>query len=255
MILTRTLLVGVAASAGLVLVGPSPSRAQIAPKNGCADCHFATPAAPGLAHVLEWDRSPHGRAAVVCSACHGGNPGTFEPALAHRGILGPNDPKSPVHRRNVSTTCGRCHAGPFVAFDRSRHAEVLRSGSREGPTCVTCHGETDGRVLSAKALASKCAACHGPKEVAPRAGRVESARALYESLAVVREQMKLARNLIKRVEDKTRRAELTAAYHQAEAPLVRAVDAGHKFVYDDLRLNLAQAQGQISSLMARMVYR
>ena len=251
----RSLWVGGFAVFGLTLLVTTVARAQIAPKDGCADCHIATPTAPGQAHVLDWDRSPHGRASVGCSACHGGNPGTFERVLAHKGIVGSTNPESPLHRQNVPATCGKCHAGPFVAFQTSRHYELLRTGRYDGPTCITCHGETAGRVLSAKALASQCARCHGPKEVAPRPGRVEATRELYESVGVVREQMKLAQKLIKQVNDKTRRAELTMAYQQAEVPLIRAVDAGHKFVYDDLRENLARAQDRVTALMARMVNR
>ena len=243
------------AASALTLLAASPARAQLAPRNGCADCHIATPAAPGQGHVQDWDRSPHGRASVTCSACHGGNPATFERSQAHSGIVHPSDPKSPLHRRNIPATCGMCHTGPFVAFQDSRHYALLREGNQDGPTCTTCHGDTAGRVLSAKALASQCAGCHGPKEVAPRAGRVDTTRALYETLAALREEMKLARSLIRRVSDKTRQAELTSAYQQAEVPLTRAINAGHKFVYDELRDNLARAQERVAELLARLVNR
>jgi hypothetical protein len=236
-------------------IDASPAGAQIAPVNGCADCHFANPAAGGSAHVFAWDRSPHGRANVGCSACHGGNPATFEPALAHRSIIPPAKPNSPLQTSNIPATCGNCHRGPFTAFQNSRHYKLLRAGSDEGPTCVTCHGQTDGRVLSAKALAARCSSCHGPDEKAPRAGRMVEVRAVYEDLSVVREQMKLAQVLIKRVTDKKRHAELTFAYEQAEIPLRHAVELGHTFVYDDLRRNLSRAQEQVNALMGRLVNR
>jgi nitrate/TMAO reductase-like tetraheme cytochrome c subunit len=163
--------------------------------------------------------------------------------------------KSPVNRRNLATTCGTCHTGPLIAFQKSKHYELLQSASSNGPTCSTCHGEVDGRVLSAKALASECSDCHGPGERAPRSERARQVREQYEALAVVREQMKLAQSLIKRVDDKTRRASLTEAYQQAEVPLRRAVDAGHQFVYGDLREYLAVARTRVEALLSSMANR
>lgn len=231
------------------------ASAQIPPRNGCGDCHLATPDAPGKNHVLDWDRSPHGRNNVRCSACHGGNPGTFEPLQAHAGMLNATNPQSPVNPKNLPATCGTCHVGPFVAFQSSRHYELLQSGDDRGPTCTTCHGDTDGRLLSATALGTQCAHCHGPHEVAPRAGRVAQVREQYEALGVVREQLKLARNLIKRVDDKTRRAPLQSELEQAEIPLTRAINAGHTFVYDDLVSNLTVAQQRVNALMSRLANR
>lgn len=217
---------------GAVVLAGQPALAQ---QSRCADCHFARPEAPGPSHLHDWDRSPHGRANVGCERCHGGDASTFESLLAHRDILPFDAPTSPVRRENLPSTCGRCHAGPFVAFQASRHYELLRSGDRNGPTCTTCHGETSGRVLSARALESRCASCHGPGEIAPRAERARHTRELYDGIAVVREQLKLAQSFIRRIDDKARRARLEAAYQQAEVPLIQAIQAGHKFVYDDLR--------------------
>jgi hypothetical protein len=242
-----------AALAALILV--PPASAQIAPQTSCADCHVARPDAPRRDHLDAWDRSPHGRNNVGCESCHGGNPKSFEALTAHASILRPGDPKSPVNRRNLPTTCGVCHTGPFVAFQDSRHYALLQSGNQNGPSCSTCHGEVDGRVLSPKALASRCNECHGPGEVAPRAERARQVREQYESLSVVREQMKLAQTLIRRVDDTKRRAVLTEAYEQAQVPLTRAVNAGHKFVYDELREYLALAQKRVEALLSTLANR
>lgn len=240
--------------ASLLGAGPFPTTAsaQIAPHSGCADCHFADLRSPRRDHLESWDRSPHGRSDVGCEKCHRGNPRTFEAFLAHAGILRPSDPKSPVNRRNLPSTCGTCHVGPVVAFEDSKHYELLKSGDQKGPTCSTCHGDVDGRVLSAKALASQCSDCHGPNEVAPRAERVRHVREQYEGLAAVREQMKLAKSLIKRVDDKKRRAVVTQAYELAEVPLKRAVDAGHRFEYGELREYLAVAQTRAGALLSNL---
>ncbi len=171
------------------------------------------------------------------------------------GILASADAKSPVNRRNLPTTCGACHTGPFVAFQDSTHYKLLQTGNNRGPTCSTCHGEVAGRVLSPKALASRCNECHGPGETAPRAERTRQVREQYEGLTVVREQMKLVQSLIKRVDDQKRRVALTNALEQAQVPLTRAVNAGHKFVYDDLRENLALAQKRVEALLSTLANR
>lgn len=218
----------------------------------CADCHFARPDAPGQNHVSDWDRSPHRRANVGCEACHGGDASTFESFMAHRDIVPPGLPSSPVSRQNLPRTCGACHAGPFVAFQSSRHFELLEGGDRQGPTCSTCHGEAGGRVLSARALEGRCGSCHGPNEVAPRAQRAESVRVLYEQISAVRGQQDLAQSLIRRVRDAARRSELEDAFEQARVPLVQAIDAGHRFVYDQLNERLGVARDRTEALLARL---
>ena len=72
------------------------------------------------------------------------------------------------------------------------------------------------------------------RRVAPRSERAKNARAMYEGLNAVRDQLKLASALIKKVEDKQRRADLMNDYEQATVPMTRAINAGHKFVYAEL---------------------
>jgi hypothetical protein len=71
-------------------------------------------------HLAEWDLSAHGRRNVGCEACHGGDPTSFEPFVAHRGVLARSNPASPVHRRNEPA--GR---GPSTATARLRRHEFL----------------------------------------------------------------------------------------------------------------------------------
>ena len=77
-------------------------------------------------------------------------------------------------------------------------------------------------------------------------------RQLYDGLKVVREQVKLAESFIKRVSDKPRKAELMEELDQAKVPLTRAVNAGHKFVYDDLQASLATAQQRAEALLGKL---
>jgi hypothetical protein len=61
--------------------------------------------------------------------------------------------------------------------------------------------------------------------------------------------------MIKRVDDPQRRAELTDRYAQAEVPVIRAVNAGHKFVYDELKEYVAVAQERTDKLLAAIANR
>jgi hypothetical protein len=218
----------------------------------CADCHFSRPEAPRADHLSDWDHSAHSRNNVGCERCHGGDATTFEPLPAHRGILNSANPSSPVNRRNLSTTCGTCHAGPFVAFQKSQHFALLEKGDNRVPVCSTCHGEAGFLRPSARALETQCAQCHGPNRMAPRPERAEAARTLYNALHESRDLMKSVRSLVNRVNDKPRRAQLDEAYQQAEVPLIQATQAGHQFVYDDLKERLSVARQRLEALLAQL---
>jgi len=218
-------------------------------RSTCADCHFARPEAPAQDHLFNWEHSPHGRNNVGCEKCHGGNATTFEILLAHRGLLPASSSKSPINRRNLPSTCGGCHVGPFVAFQESRHYQLLESGKEHGPTCSTCHETVGGRLLSPKALEARCASCHGVNEIAPRAGRAQAARQAYDRLAALRLDLRAAQGSIKKIADPARRTTLLDAYGQAEVPMIRAVNAGHRFVYDDLLEYVAVAQKRVDGLL------
>lgn len=240
------------AAAGLcvtwLLVFATPAMCQ---ESRCADCHFSRPDAPAPDHLADWDHSAHSRN-VGCEKCHGGDATTFEPFLAHRGILNSTNPASPVNRRNLSATCGTCHAGPFVGFQKSQHFTLLEKGDTRVPVCLTCHGAAGDRRPSARALETQCAQCHGPNRIAPRPERAEAARTLYDALHESRDLMKTVRSLVNRVSDKPRRAQLDEAYQQAEVPLIQAVQAGHQFVYDDLKERLSVARQRIEALLGQL---
>ena len=232
----------------LLLFAP-PAASQ---QSRCADCHLSRPDAPASDHFSDWDRSAHSRNNVGCEKCHGGDATTFEPFLAHQGILNSMNPASPVNPRNLPVTCGTCHAGPFVGFQKSQHFALLKKGDTQVPVCSTCHGAVGFYRPSARALETQCRQCHGPSGVAPRPERAEAARTLYEALNESRDLMKSVRSMVNRVNDKTRRARLDEAYQQAEVPLIEAVDAGHRFVYDALKERLSVARQRMEALLAQL---
>jgi hypothetical protein len=227
------------------------SAAQL-PVSRCADCHFANADAPERWHLAEWDHSAHSRANVGCEKCHGGDPATFESFLAHRGILGSQNPASPVHRANLPRTCGGCHPGPFAAFEKSKHHELLRQGNRDAPTCATCHGEVGAHLLSPKSLASVCTSCHGAGKIAPRTDLPAEGKMLLTSVREVRASLDEAKELIKRVKDKDRRARLEGELSDAQAPVLEAVESAHMFVFDQMEESLAAARKRADLLLEEL---
>lgn len=228
------------------LVAVVPADAQ---QSRCADCHFANPQAPAADHLAEWDRSMHGRNSIGCESCHRGDATTFESFQAHQGILNSANPASPVAHKNLPRTCGTCHVGPFVAFQKSQHFAMLESGDAAAPSCSTCHGDVGAELPSPRALFNECAACHGPDEVAPRANRAALGREMLESIRIVRTSLDEARSLIRRVTDESRRAQAEYDYEQAEVPLIEAANAGHAFVFDNLAERLDVARQRVDALL------
>lgn len=233
-----------------VLLWARDGRAQS--QSRCADCHFANPGSVSASHLSDWDLSAHGRANIGCERCHGGDPRSFEPFIAHKDILARTNPASPVYPANLPKTCGTCHAGPFVAFQKSKHYALLLAGDKNGPTCSTCHGEAAGVRLSPKALESQCASCHAAGKIAPHPENPARGRLAVEGLREVRGLLKDIRAAIRRVKDPARRASLEQAAQQAEVPIIEATQAGHAFVFDQLDERLSTARARLSALFERV---
>ena len=65
---------------------------------------------------------------AVCTSCH----------TAHHELPASN-PASSVNRRNITTTCGRCHRGIVEQFDKSIHSPKVAKTGKELPVCTDCH--------------------------------------------------------------------------------------------------------------------
>ncbi len=230
----------------------SDARAQGLAQSRCADCHFANPGSVSPSHLSDWDTGAHGRRDVGCETCHGGDPTSFETFVAHRDIVSRANPASPVRRSNLPRTCGSCHAGPLVQFQKSKHYELLRAGDRDVPTCTTCHGEAAGVRLSPKALGAQCAQCHGAGKIAPHPEFPANGRIALEGLRETRQLLREARSAIRRVKDPTRQSALEQEARQAEVPIVEATEAAHQFVYDRLEERLDTARTRLSVLFDRL---
>lgn len=238
------------------------TAAAVEAQGRCASCHLAHQNAVGplwtgfsVRHLEDWDRSQHARSDVGCDRCHGGDPNTFERFPAHQNILASRYPASPVNRANLPRTCGTCHTGPFVAFQKSRHYQLLREGDERGPTCSTCHGEVAAYLLSPSSLEGQCARCHGAGKTHPRPDYPADAKLMMGGIRDVRAMLKDASSLIRRVKDKTARANFEEAYGQAEASLIEARNAGHEFVFDNLKERLNRARQRVDALMDALANR
>lgn len=251
--MTRLLLASCVAAVSFAAsaVAQTPAASGLHPSL-CADCHYANGGKPNPSHWDEWYRSPHQRSDVGCESCHGGNPRTTEPFLAHQSIVRGFGTDSPVHRSNLPTTCGRCHTGPFTQFQKSSHYALLREGQPDVPSCSTCHGTASGALLDPKGLERQCASCHGPGKKNARPEYAAVGRRFLQSVRDTRELFKQAARMVKRVSDPDRRASLQYAYAQAEVPLIEAVHDGHAFVFDDANDRLAVARRRVLALLDQL---
>jgi hypothetical protein len=250
--MSRTLLI---LAAAMYLTAPAYAQTS-----RCADCHIANSGDPRLSafassHLDAWDHSAHGRNIVGCEKCHGGEPTTFERFPAHAGMLHSRNPASPVNRANVPRTCSQCHTGPFVAFQKSRHYELLRSGDDRGPSCTTCHGEVAARLMSPSAIAARCDRCHDASGSHPQPEYGRNASLLLGEVRAIRDALDDAESLIKRIKDRGEREQFEAEWRQAEVPLIEARQAGHEFVFDNMSERLTLARQRAESLMERLANR
>jgi formate dehydrogenase gamma subunit len=172
----------------------SPVNRQNLPST-CGRCHSD----PKLAQkyllaaarpVEAYEASVHARAiregkkAAVCNDCHGTH-----------AILSASDPRSPISKHNVSSTCGTCHERAFAQYKDSIHGRAVAAGVTEAPTCSDCHGEHNilapGNPLSpvyvTNIATATCSRCHGDTRLDARFNlprdRVTSYENSYHGLA------------------------------------------------------------------------
>jgi hypothetical protein len=139
----------------------------------CASCHAdptrMKPFGLPTDQYAQYQTSRHGQRlaqgdsrVAVCTDCHG----------THR-ILAPNEPTSPIARRNISTTCGQCHsdealmsqynlpADQVEKFRHSVHGTALFDDDHPlAPTCATCHGAHGATAPQAGSIRMICGHCH-----------------------------------------------------------------------------------------------
>lgn len=91
--------------------------------------------------------------APSCGDCHG----------SHE-IQTSSHPESPIYKRNVYKTCGKCHTKLEEVYHNSIHGRLVEEGDKRGPVCTDCH--ESHRIISPDALSfkqysdEKCGECH-----------------------------------------------------------------------------------------------
>ena len=173
-------------NAGAVIGGPDAAASAVpSPDLQCQGCHGPGRSLPYMGGSLfhtephaAYDRSFHAQAvrngvkAATCLDCHapGGDMTTILPA---------SDPKSPINRKNLSETCGRCHGDksamrgsgisdrPFLSYRESVHAQAIARGNLSAAVCTDCHNShavmpaSNAQSSIAKgSIPATCGKCH-----------------------------------------------------------------------------------------------
>jgi formate dehydrogenase gamma subunit len=82
------------------------------------------------AHSIHAESLKKSGKGATCVDCHGTH--TIKPA---------SDPTSPVNRKNIVATCGKCHADVEKHYLNSSHGEAYEKGLAVAPVCTDCHNE------------------------------------------------------------------------------------------------------------------
>ncbi len=132
----------------------------------CAKCHgnkatvtLGSGRSPAVAAMFQ--DSIHGQALIkkglivapTCSDCH-----------SNHDIIPKRMSDSPVARKHVPATCGKCHEGIRHEFAEGIHGQKLASGNSYAPNCASCHSahgveRTDTTNWQLHAI-EQCGTCH-----------------------------------------------------------------------------------------------
>ncbi len=179
------------------ILPPSDPKSKVARTNipqTCGACHGQkfVMASGGMtaAPFNSYQESVHGKAvaagsdkAAVCTDCHG-----------EHDILSATDPKSPINKFNVPTTCAKCHNNIKEEYVQSIHGQAIARGNWQAPVCTDCHGihtikapSNPNSSVAAANVKNTCAQCHAgvalSNEFGVPGGRVSSYLASYHGLA------------------------------------------------------------------------
>ena len=120
------------------------SRDEVS-QNACFKCHTdkklfdgvnAYDGQPMTSLVQSYQHSIHAESlkktgkGATCVDCHG----------SHL-MIPPGDTTSPVNRKNIVATCGKCHADVKAHYLNSSHGQAFVKGLAVAPVCTDCHKE------------------------------------------------------------------------------------------------------------------
>src|SRR3989337_4363209 len=123
------------------------------------ECHATTIDKFAKSNYEQWTNSKHALFNVTCDNCHRGNTSSDVKEIAHEGVLRSSETNSTVFYRNVPETCGKCHINELNQFKDSLHYQRL-TALKQAPTCDTCHGPHEFKVLNTSEFEGLCSNCH-----------------------------------------------------------------------------------------------
>ena len=190
------------------VMSPKEKTAQTNRKNiaaMCLKCHVDNPdvrarMGPSAAFISSYENSVHAHAmqngnmaAATCIDCHG----------SHDMRKG-NNPASSVARRNIASTCGKCHGDILAQYRGSIHGQSFAQGVEASATCTDCHGEhnilspsnTASPVSARNVAVQVCSRCHESLRLTSKYGlasdRFQSFSDSYHGLANAAGDVKVA---------------------------------------------------------------
>lgn len=115
---------------------PAKELSQTNKSEQCLSCHTKK-------NIRDYTLSKHSKVNVGCDACHKGGHQVRN-----------------ISKNEINKVCSRCHGNSQAEFNNSIHHAVLRSGGKNAPTCVDCHGSH--KIVSSKmSIESRaCLKCH-----------------------------------------------------------------------------------------------
>ncbi len=131
---------------------------------------------PSYAESVHGKGLGEGKHTAVCTDCHGSH-----------NLQSANLPTSTVARKNLTETCGKCHAKVADEYAGSVHGRAVQHGIKDSPDCTDCHDEhlildtsdPDSPVSSSHIESIVCRECHEDKQMAARFGLPEEIISSY----------------------------------------------------------------------------
>jgi cytochrome b subunit of formate dehydrogenase len=169
---------------------------KISQEKLCLSCHLDSPevrkrTTPSAGFITMYEKSIHGSElnsgnpkAANCVDCHG----------SHKVLKSTSN--SPTSKKNIPTTCGKCHSDISKEYLASIHGSALEKGIKESPGCTDCHGEHNilkhddpQSPVSFQNLSREvCSPCHSSLKLSEKYGitsdRFETFSDSYHGLAI-----------------------------------------------------------------------
>jgi hypothetical protein len=216
------------------------------------ECHADEFKGIATSAYIQWSESKHGLNKITCDKCHGGDPGAYYKEDAHKGIIPPTDPSSPLYYTKVPELCGQCHRKELEAFKESKHYALLET-LHQAPSCTTCHPPHKYDVRKPEEFVRFCGACHAEDGgVAPLNIPYESERVL-EKTVLLKESLELLENRAKEAKKQGYEvSDVISTIKLAEKELEQIPEKWHSFDISGLKTSIDGAEAKYISAKSQL---